>query len=428
MMKTEIRQALQTLENEFGKGIFGNPRQFKGALADAAAGAEGKRVRHLLGVAVCDMKAYTRMEAGLAGNPFMVDNLAAEMASDYMIDKAAARMAIECVAEMLGHRPTAKKPGASQAAPNPAEAPAAGGSPQLDVSKLLSDPAFIQGIAQSLGLKGSPPQPVPAPSPAPAPVSPPKAPFLKPFFQAPASAAPPGFVRVEGGTFLMGSPAGTPDSFDNERPVRSVTVSGFWMCRHPVTQKEWAEVMGSNPSRFKGDERPVESVSWHDAVEYANKRSQREGLAPAYAGSDRNVVWNRGADGYRLPTEAEWEYAVRGGHGSPGNYAYSGSNNIDEVAWYTHNSVGSTRPVCQKKPNVLGLYDMSGNVREWCWDWRGSYPSVAQTDPAGAFSGSSRALRGGGWDSSAAGVRCACRGRNEPSTRFGSIGFRLVRL
>ena len=241
----------------------------------------------------------------------------------------------------------------------------------------------------------APAQPRPAPKPAPAPAPTP----------APVQAAAPpqnpvsgNMVRINGGTFQMGSNNG----YRDEEPVHTVTVSSFYMGKYEVTQKEYREVMGTNPSNFKGDNLPVEQVSWYDAVEYCNKRSQREGLTPAYtidkSRKDPNntstydtvkwvVTWNKNANGYRLPTEAEWEYAAKGGNGSPGNYTYAGSNNADEVAWY----IGSkTQNVGTKKPNGLGLYDMSGNVWEWCWDWYGSYSSAAQTDPAGASSGSHR--------------------------------------
>jgi formylglycine-generating enzyme required for sulfatase activity len=222
-----------------------------------------------------------------------------------------------------------------------------------------------------------------------------------------------GFVRVDAGTFSMGG--------------NQVRISkGFYMSDHEVTQKEWVDVMGSNPSYFKGDTLSVESVSWYEAIEYCNKRSVKEGLSPAYTVSGTNVTWNKNASGYRLPTEAEWEYAARGGNKSKG-YEYSGSSSVDGAAWYTGNSGGKTHPVKTKSANELGVYDMSGNVREWCWDWYGSYGSGAQIDPTGASSGTDRVNRGGSWDDSAANVRSAARGYNTPSYRFSYRGFRLVR-
>jgi formylglycine-generating enzyme required for sulfatase activity len=150
-------------------------------------------------------------------------------------------------------------------------------------------------------------------------------------------------------------------------------------------------------------------------------------LTPVYSGSRNNITVNWNANGYRLPTEAEWEYAARGGNGSPGNFIYSGSNNADAVAWFSGNSGNRTHPVGTKAPNSLGLYDMSGNVWEWVWDLFGTYPSSAQTDPRGPATGSYRVLRGGFWNSAAAGVRSAYRGGIPPTDRGKNIGFRVVR-
>ena len=231
-----------------------------------------------------------------------------------------------------------------------------------------------------------------------------------------------GFVYVEGGTFQMGSTAGDSD----EEPVHQVTVSTFYMSRYEVTQKEWREVMGSSPSRFSGDNLPVEQVSWYDAVEYCNVLSVQKGLTPVYTINGTSVTANWSANGYRLPTEAEWEYAARGGNASNG-YLYAGSDNADEVAWYRDNSGDATHPVGGKAPNELGLYDMSGNVWEWCWDWKGSYSSGNQSDPRGPASGSVRVNRGGSWYNSARNLRSANRYGYSPGDSNYSLGFRLVR-
>jgi len=259
------------------------------------------------------------------------------------------------------------------------------------------------------------------------------------------------FVRVSGGTFLMGSPEGNWGSTDWERPVRNVTVSGFYMSRHPVTQREWREIMGTTVRQQadmaredgwnfgvagEGDNHPMHNVSWFEAIEFANRKSLRAGLIPAYTinfvwQDDRRVpgivTWNRNANGYRLPTEAEWEFAARGGHGSPGDFMFSGSNVLGDVAWYSGNSGRRTREVGTRQPNALGLYDMSGNVWEWVWDWDGAYPSTAQTDPVGASSGWNRTVRGGSWAVLSTSVRSMSRDNFTPSGRTNSIGFRLVR-
>jgi formylglycine-generating enzyme required for sulfatase activity len=211
------------------------------------------------------------------------------------------------------------------------------------------------------------------------------------------------------------------------------------MGRYEVTQAEYQAVMGANPSNFKGDKLPVGMVSWFDAVEYCNKRSAKEGLTSAYtvrgSGDSRTVTWNRGASGYRLPTEAEWEYACRAGTSTPfstgGNITTSQAN-YDGGYPYSNNAKGSyrekTTPVGSFSSNAWGLYDMHGNVWEWCWDWYGDYSSAAQTDPEGpASSGSSRVRRGGSWDNYGRGLRSAYRRHFTPSYRVNYLGFRLVR-
>jgi formylglycine-generating enzyme required for sulfatase activity len=237
-------------------------------------------------------------------------------------------------------------------------------------------------------------------------------------------AAQDGMVWVEGGTFLMGST----DGDDDEEPVHSVTVGGFYMGKYEVTQGEWAAVMGSGPGERKGDALPVTGVSWFDAVEYCNQRSVMEGLAPAYVRGEAAITCDFDAPGYRLPTEAEWEYAARGGNRDPAGYEYSGSGNPGDVAWYGDNSGGGPHQAGTKQPNGLGLYDMSGNVYEWCQDWYGEYPGDPQTDPHGPSAGAGRVLRGGSWYGSARVVRLAYRGSTTPSGRDNNIGFRLVRL
>ena len=242
------------------------------------------------------------------------------------------------------------------------------------------------------------------------------------------AAAPDGMALIQGGTFTMGSPANEPGRVNNE-VQRQVTISSFYMGKYEVTQKEYREAMGANPSKFTGDNLPVENVSWFDALEYCNKRSQKEGLTPAYTINGTNVTWNRSANGYRLPTEAEWEYACRAGTTTAYNTGASFSN---DTGWYEDNSAGSTQEVGRKPANAWGLYDMHGNVFEWCWDRYGNYAKGAQTDPIGATSGLSRVTRGGNWVTPAwigrlGLARSAQRNGITPSFRGSGVGFRVAR-
>lgn len=215
-------------------------------------------------------------------------------------------------------------------------------------------------------------------------------------------------VYVEGGTFTMGATAEQGrDAYDNEKPAHKVTVSSFSIGKYEVTQKEWKAVMGSNPSKFRGDNLPVENVSWEDCQSFIRKLNSLTGKK------------------FRLPTEAEWEYAARGGNKGHG-YKYSGSNKLDEVGWYYDNSGKTTHEVGRKSPNELGLYDMSGNVCERCNDWEGDYGSNSQTDPLGPSSGSYRVLRGGSWNYVAGLSRVSNRFNFHMPGSNGDIGFRLA--
>jgi formylglycine-generating enzyme required for sulfatase activity len=280
-----------------------------------------------------------------------------------------------------------------------------------------------------------------------------------PMTQTPAAAvpksevtAPEGFVYIPAGTFMMGSPAAEAKREDNE-VQHQVTVSSFYMGKCEVSQAEYEAVMGTNHSYFKGPNLPVEQVSWYDAVEYCNRRSQKEGLTPAYtidkSQKDPNntatdyadglkwvVTWNKNADGYRLPTEAEWEYACRAGTTTPlstGNYItteeanYDGKHpynrNVDRKGTFRH----KTSAVGSLAANPWGLYDMHGNVWEWCWDWYSDYGAGAQTNPEGAVSGSDRVIRGGAYHHFGWIIRSAKRSRSNAEGRFPDHGFRLAR-
>ena len=214
-------------------------------------------------------------------------------------------------------------------------------------------------------------------------------------------------VWVDGGTFRMGATSELGSEISDEKPVHSVTLSGYYIGKTEVTQALWQAVMGSNPSYFEGDGLPVEQVSWDDCQEFIRKLNSLTG------------------QNFRLPTEAEWEFACRGGNNSRG-YKYSGSNYIDNVAWYDGNSGDKTHPVATKSPNELGIYDMSGNVWEWCADWYGDYSSGRQTNPKGPYGGSDRVNRGGSWYFFVRYCRSSDRYGDDPARRNYGLGLRLA--
>ena len=215
-------------------------------------------------------------------------------------------------------------------------------------------------------------------------------------------------VQVPGGTFTMGatSEQGSSDPYADERPTHQVTLSSYSIGQTEVTQELWQAVMGNNPSRFKGSKRPVESVSWNDCQDFIRRLNSLTG------------------QNFRLPTEAEWEYAARGGRS--GGTKYAGSNSIGDVAWYDGNSGNTTHDVATKRANELGIYDMSGNVWEWCQDWYSDYSSSSQTNPQGPSSGSPRVLRGGGWYNDARYCRVSSRDCYGPGYRSDILGLRLA--
>ena len=212
------------------------------------------------------------------------------------------------------------------------------------------------------------------------------------------------FMWIPPGEFRMGSTS--TEAGEDEQPVTQVRISrGFWLGKYEVTQREWVEVMGSNPSEFSGCERcPVEMVSWDDVGEFINRLNAMEGR-----------------DVYRLPTEAEWEYAARAGVTDD---RYGG---VDAIAWHAGNSESRTHPVGEKTPNAFGLHDTLGNVFEWVQDWHGDYPGGTVTDPRGPESGSGRVGRGGAWFRDAEGVRLSARPAAPPGDRYGALGFRVLR-
>jgi len=256
-------------------------------------------------------------------------------------------------------------------------------------------------------------------------------------------------IPIEGGTFLMGSD--DEKAYDREKPAHKVKLANFAIGKYPVTQALWQQVITENPSYFKGEKRPVEQVSWYDAVIFCNALNEACGYTPCYFSDKKHQTpFGKTAKGYellnkgkvfyhvvgkcyRLPTEAEWEYAAKGGN-KKSDYVYAGGDKLNEVAWYRGNSHRETKAIGLKLPNELGLYDMSGNVWEWCWDWFDSdyYKACAAEEngtidnPKGLEIGSDRVLRGGSWSDYSVYCRSTFRFNDRPGFRGSGIGFRLV--
>ena len=253
-----------------------------------------------------------------------------------------------------------------------------------------------------------------------------------------------GFMPISGGSFLMGSPESENWRIDDETQ-HEVSVGSFYMDPYETTQKEYMRLMGENPSTFTGDDLPVENISWLEAVRYANAKSTDAGLTPVYTIAEGGVTWDLAADGYRLPTEAEWEYACRAGTTTPFNTEKSLS--AEEANFYGHypyeieenyfdNSVLEAKPgeyrqttvaVGSFEPNAWGLYDMHGNVNEWCWDYYGAYDVNAADNPTGPSSGTRHVYRGGGWNDFAKNMRSAYRAAGQEDMQSYNLGLRLVR-
>ena len=253
-----------------------------------------------------------------------------------------------------------------------------------------------------------------------------------------------GLVFINGGSFEMGSPE-TEMQRETDETQHEVTVSDFYIGKYEVTQSEYEEVIGENPSNFKGENLPVENVSWYDAIEYCNRLSEQEGLTPVYTIDGENVSWDRSANGYRLPTEAEWEYAARAGTTTSFNTENSISD--EEANYYGHYPYGieenyfsqenletepgeyrqTTVAVNSFSPNKWGLYNIHGNVAEWCFDYYGEYDLGNTNNPSGPTTGTLRVNRGGGWNDYAKHLRSSYRASTTPDQRMSNIGFRVAR-
>lgn len=247
-------------------------------------------------------------------------------------------------------------------------------------------------------------------------------------------------LLIQGGTFTMGSPSDEPERSSDEAQHR-VTVDSFYMSPTELTQREYQAVMGNNPSDTKGDNLPVTDITWYDAITYCNKLSESQGLTPCYAISGTTVTWNRSANGYRLPTEAEWEYAARANTTTPfnfGDYVHNNEANCYNAYGYNNDASGNwvngsdsylrrTVEVTQYGANAFGLYNMHGNAAEWVWDWYGAYDAQTGTNPTGPESGNAKIVRGGGWNDHPKHIRSAYRGAHPADVPLYSVGMRLVR-
>jgi len=275
--------------------------------------------------------------------------------------------------------------------------------------------------------------------------------MIEPFsiFQQPHLKELSTMIPIKGGTFLMGTD--DEKAYGDEKPAHQVKLSDFAIGKYPVTQALWQQVIAENPSYFKGQKRPVEQVRWYDAVVFCNALNEACGYTPCYFSDAKHqtlfgkiskgyellneggVFFQKVSKCYRLPTEAEWEYAAKGGN-KKNDYIYAGGNKLNEVAWYGENSHSETKSVGLKLPNELGLYDMSGNVWEWCYDWFDGkyYKQCAEQEnglienPLGPKTGSLRVLRGGSWGGTSVICRSSLRSGSSPVNRTLINGFRLV--
>jgi len=256
----------------------------------------------------------------------------------------------------------------------------------------------------------------------------------------PSTAVNEQLTLINGGVFQMGSPVNEPERSSDEIQ-HHVTVDNFYMAKTEISQKDYKNIMGSNPSETKGDNLPVTNIAWYDAIQYCNRRSEIEGLTPCYTISGATVTWNRSANGYRLPTEAEWEYAARANSATPfsfGDYVHNSDANYYNAYGYNNDASGNwvngsdsylrrTVEVDSYNANPYGLYNMYGNAAEWVWDWYGEYDSGTVANPTGPESGNAKVVRGGGWNDHPKHIRSAYRGAHPADLPLYSIGIRPVR-
>ncbi|GHU50653.1 hypothetical protein FACS1894200_10240 [Spirochaetia bacterium] len=413
-MDTQFEAIINKAVQKRGSGLFADARYCRATLADDAEGKCQFEIRRLCTLLEAD--AYNQI-INTPDIELTKDRLVQDMFTQHSMDRDLAREMVDFLALFVCGKSTAS--GAS-----------------LPVSTSAPSPEIlVRPPVHANPLSGLEPPPI-----------------------------PPDFVRIPAGTFIIGSPSSEAERRDNEVQHRVTISKAFFMGKYAVTVGEFrrfvnasgykteAETSGGgyvwtciiweektdanwkNPYFTQAENQPVVLVSWNDAVQYCNWMSRQEGLTPAYTISGTNVSWNPNANGYRLPTEAEWEYACRAGTSTPfstGNNITTDQANYDGGCPYNGNAKGTSRQktwaVGSGTANAWGLYNMHGNVWEWCWDWYGAYDTANQIDPSGATSGSHRVLRGGSWYSYAARLRSAYRDECAPTFRGDSLSFRVVR-
>jgi formylglycine-generating enzyme required for sulfatase activity len=407
-MNDKARQTLKKLVDQHGSELVNQPGRVKGLLLDLCAG-QMRETKVLVAVVQRGMAKELHQDGG-RNLPILIPRMAISLYKDDGLDQTLARWAVETWAMAFGFALPGDQ-GSDADSNRDNDQPGAGSSDAVGKqgtpfkeeggAAVPAPPGQEKGWAKSiLSFFGASEKQEEAPRPGQSHVQPKHGEaWTEPYTGME-------FVWVPGGSFEMGDLFG--DGYEREKPVHTVELDGFWLGKYPVTQAQWEKVMGNNPSHFKGRNNPVECVSWQDVQEFISKLNSRS--------KDSRFC---------LPTEAQWEYAARSG----GKWElYAGGNDIDRVAWYFDNSGGKTHPVGQKAPNGLGIYDMTGNVWEWCHDWfdENYYARSPRSNPSGPSGGSYRVDRGGGWDSGARGCRAAIRLSDSPGYGSDLIGLRLA--
>ncbi|MDR0568048.1 MAG: formylglycine-generating enzyme family protein [Spirochaetaceae bacterium] len=438
-METVFQDLVYKVIDEQGIDILEQSGRCKILLYSLAKGGFKKEIRAFLHS--LELRAYAEMLAASELEPLKV-HLIQQLQDEYMLEPEEARESIGLLEKIVLEQ---KETGGSRIAELERYALTGDYSAQyalgLLFEKLRRYPEAIHWFKEAAKSR-EPPAPQTEPPPPPRAETNPENPPEEPKPEEPIIAieslpeknpdCPKGFVRIPAGTFTMGSPECEPERIDNEIP-HEITIEEFYLGAYAVTQQEYERYNDMNPSHFKGPKLPVENVNWYEAIAYCNARSTKEGRMPAYTSKGDIIRLNRTADGYRLPTEAEWEYACRAGTATPfntGTAITTDQANFDGTYPYSDCPKGTyrekTTPVGSFPPNPWGLYDMHGNVWEWCWDWFERYDLRRTDNPIGPSCGTSRVIRGGSWGGGARYLRAAYRCGSGPFARDNYLGFRVA--